>query len=169
MNIVNISFAFGDGLGIASSALVGQNLGAKRADIAIIYGKSTQRISLTVGIIFTFIFVLGKSFLVSLFTNDAAVIAAGVNIMLIIALTSPIMTSNVVISGSLRGAGDTKFVAYTSFISIGILRPGATWLFCYPLGMGLIGAWFAFSADQCLRFIINYARFLKGDWTKIKI
>lgn len=169
MNIVNISFAFGDGLGIASSALVGQNLGAKRADIAIIYGKSIQRISLTVGIIFTFIFVLGKSFLVSLFTNDVAVIAAGVNIMLIIALTSPIMTSNVVISGCLRGAGDTKFVAYTSFISIGILRPGATWLFCYPLGMGLIGAWFAFSADQCLRFIINYARFLKGDWTKIQI
>lgn len=169
MNIINISFAFGDGLGIASSALVGQNLGAKRPDIATIYVKSIQRIALSVGFIFVIAFVFGRSFFVSLYTNDAAVIAAGANIMLIVALTSPIQTSNVVISGSLRGAGDTKFVAYTSFLSIGIVRPAATWAFCYPLGLGLVGAWFAFATDQSLRFIINYARFLKGSWTKIKI
>ena len=29
MNILSLSFAFGDGLSIAASALVGQNLGAK--------------------------------------------------------------------------------------------------------------------------------------------
>ncbi len=44
MNILTISFSFGDGLGIASSAMVGQSLGAKRGDIATIYGKSLQRI-----------------------------------------------------------------------------------------------------------------------------
>ncbi len=104
-----------------------------------------------------------------LYTNDSAVIAAGVDIMLIIAATAPIQMSNVVISGSLRGAGDTKFVAITSFISIGIVRPLATWLFCYPLSFGLMGAWFAFATDQILRFVINYSRFLKGSWTKIKI
>lgn len=169
MNLVNMSFAFGDGLGIASSALVGQNLGAKRADIATIYGKSLQRISLSIGVVFIFVFVAGKTVLVSLFTNDVNVIQAASSIMVLIALTSPIMTTNVVVSGSLRGAGDTKFVAYTSFVSIGLVRPGATWLFCYPLGLGLIGAWVAYSLDQCLRFAINYARFLKGDWTKIKI
>ncbi|MEG0691965.1 MAG: MATE family efflux transporter, partial [Oscillospiraceae bacterium] len=38
MNIINLSFAFGDGLGIASSSLVGQSLGKKRADEAIVYG-----------------------------------------------------------------------------------------------------------------------------------
>lgn len=169
MNLVNISFSFGDGLGIAASALVGQNLGAKRPDIASVYGKSLQRISLMVGIVFIFIFALGKAFLISLYTNEADVIAAGADIMLLIAVTSPILTSGSVISGSLRGAGDTKFVAYTSFVSIGILRPGATWLFCYPLGFGLMGAWIAYSADQVLRLIINYARFLKGGWTKINI
>lgn len=169
MNIISISFAFGDGLGIAASALVGQNLGAKRADIATIYGRSLQRIAVTIGLLFTIAFILGGGFLVSLYTNEQAVIAAGANIMVIIAFFAPIQTSNVVISGSLRGSGDTKFVAYTSFFSIGIVRPGATWLFCYPLNLGLIGAWFAFGADQMLRFVINYARFLKGKWTKIEI
>jgi len=169
MNIISLSFAFGDGLGIAASALVGQNLGAKRPDIATIYGRSLQRIAVTVGLLFTIAFLLAGRFLLSLYTNELAVIEAGAKIMIIIACFAPINTSNVVISGSLRGSGDTKFVAYTSFVSIGIVRPGATWLFCYPLGLGLIGAWFAFGTDQLLRFVINYARFLKGEWTKIKI
>lgn len=169
MNIVNISFAVGDGLGIAASTLVGQSLGAKRSDIATIYGKSLQRIALTIGLIFIFVFILGRYFFVSLFTNDTAVIAAGANIMLVIAATAPIQCSNVVISGSLRGAGDTKFVATTSFFSIGIIRPLTTWLFCYPLKFGLVGAWFSFGTDQALRLIINYARFRKGKWTEIKI
>lgn len=169
MNIISISFAFGDGLGIAASALVGQNLGAKRADIATIYGRTLQRIAVTVGLLFTLLFIFGGRFILSLYTSELAVIEVGSKIMIIIACFAPINTSNVVISGSLRGSGDTKFVAYTSFVSIGIVRPGATWLFCYPLGLGLIGAWFAFGTDQLLRFIINYARFLKGEWTKIKI
>lgn len=169
MNLMSISFSFGDGLGIAASALVGQNLGAKRPDIATIYGKSLQKIALTVGLIFIMAFILGRHFFVSLYTNDQAVIAAGAGIMLTIAAMAPIQCSNVVVAGILRGAGDTKFVANTSFISIGLVRPGATWLFCYPLGLGLIGAWFAFGTDQALRLIINYARFLTGKWTKIKI
>jgi len=89
--------------------------------------------------------------------------------MLTVAAMAPIQSSNVVVGGILRGAGDTKFVAITSFLSIGLVRPGATWLFCYPLGFGLIGAWFAFGTDQILRLFINYMRFLKGGWTKIKV
>ncbi len=169
MNIISISFAFGDGLGISASALVGQNLGAKRADIATIYGRTLQRIAVTVGLLFSLVFILAGKSIIGLYTNEQAVIEAGAAIMIIIACFAPVNTSNVVISGSLRGSGDTKFVAYTSFVSIGIVRPGATWLFCYPLGLGLIGAWFAFGTDQLLRFVINYARFLKGEWTKIKI
>jgi putative MATE family efflux protein len=169
MNIISISFAFGDGLGIASSALVGQGLGSKRKDMATIYGKTLQRIALSVGIIFVFIFATFGGYIVSFYSNDAAVIREGAKIMLIVAGTAPIQTSQVVISGSLRGAGDTKFVAITSFISIGLLRPGTTWLFCYPLGLGLVGAWLSFGTDQTLRLIINYWRFLKGKWTAIKI
>lgn len=169
MNILNISFAFGDGLGIASSALIGQSLGAKRPDMAIIYGKTLQRISMSVGFIFVFVFIIGRNFFVSLFSSDPSIIAMGAQILIIVAITSPIQTSQVVVTGCLRGAGDTKFVAITSFLSIGLVRPGATWLFCYPLGLGVLGAWFAFGADQTLRLIINLSRFLKGEWTKLKV
>jgi putative MATE family efflux protein len=169
MNILNISFAFGDGLGIASSALIGQSLGARRTDMAIIYGKTLQRISASIGVIFIFVFYFGRVFLVAMFTNDQEIITMGSKILTIVALTSPIQTSQVVITGCLRGAGDTKFVAITSFLSIGLVRPGVTWLFCYPLGLGVFGAWIAFGTDQSLRLIINLSRFLKSEWTKIRV
>ena len=40
MNIINLSFACGDGLGAAAAAMVGQNLGRGRSDISLMYGRS---------------------------------------------------------------------------------------------------------------------------------
>ena len=89
--------------------------------------------------------------------------------MLIVAAVSPLQISQVIISGSLRGAGDTKFVARTSFISILVIRPIITYILCYPLGLGLFGAWIALLLDQGLRLILNIIRFSEGNWIKIKL
>jgi Na+-driven multidrug efflux pump len=77
--------------------------------------------------------------------------------------------SQVVLSGSLRGAGDTKFVAAISFVCIVFIRPILTWAFCYPLGFGVIGAWIALTIDQMIRLGLSFRRFTKGEWTKKKV
>lgn len=169
MQIINISFAFGDGLGIASTSLVGQGLGMKRADIAVLYGKVGQRCALCVGVILSIIFVLLRKQLVGLFSTDEQVITMGATIMFIIAATTLSQTSQVVISGCLRGAGDSAFVALTSFISIGIIRPILSYVLCYPLGLGLVGAWIGLFFDQFLRLILNFIRFSGAKWTKIEL
>lgn len=169
MNVINLSFAFGDGLSIAASSLVGQSLGAKRTDMAIVYGKTGQRMAFAISTVLFFVFIFARDFLVGLFTDDPAIISLGAIIMIIIAFSTHAQTSQTVVSGCLRGAGDTKFVAMTSLISIGIVRPGLTWLLCYPVGMGLIGAWVALLVDQTLRLLINFGRFKSGKWTKIEI
>lgn len=169
MNIVNLPLTFGDGLGVGASALAGQSLGAKRPDMATIYSKTIQRIAFSIGVIILFVLLFGRFFLIGLFTDDSSIIEIGSNILIILALISPIQTITVVVGGTLRGSGDTKFVAYSSLISIGIVRPLTTWLFCYPLGFGILGAWLSFMSDQLLRFIINSWRFRTGKWTRIKI
>ena len=97
------------------------------------------------------------------------VIKMGVTIVILIAVSSPIQTSQVVISGSLRGAGDTRFVAVVSFISITVIRPILTWIFCYPMGLGLAGAWLSLIADQFTRLVFAFWRFTKGNWTTKKV
>jgi putative MATE family efflux protein len=167
MNILNLSFCFGDGFSIAASSLVGQNLGAKRSDMSIIYGKVGQRLAFIVSSLLVILFIGGRNLLVSLYTDSPEVIALGSGILIIIALTTHAQTSQVVISGCLRGAGDTLFVAITSMMSVTIIRPLLTFLLCFPVGLGLYGAWIALLVDQMFRLILNFARFTSGKWTKI--
>lgn len=166
MQIQNMSFTFADGLSIASSSLVGRSLGAKRPDMAIIYGKTSQKIGLVISFALFAIIISGRYFFTGLFTQTESVIKLCVPIMILIAVSSPFQISQVVLNGSLRGAGDTKFVAAISFVSIMFVRPGLTWLFCYPMGFGLIGAWMSLVFDQILRLTLAFKRFTKGEWTK---
>jgi len=169
MNIVMLSFGFAEGLGIASGALVGQNLGAKRADMAMIYGKVCQRIGLTLSTIMSFVFIFGRRGLIMMFTSEEEIIATGSYLILILAVVTFAQISQLTISGALRGAGDAKYVAFVALITIGILRPGLAWLFAFPLGMGLIGIWLAFLVDQAIRLTLNYARFSTAKWTHIRL
>ncbi len=169
MNILTLSFCFGDGLSIAASALVGQNLGAKRPDLSIIYGKTGQRLAFMISCIIFFIFIFGRTFLVSLFSDEAVIITLGANIMILAALGTHFQTSQVVLSGCLRGAGDTGFVAITSLISVALVRPLLTYLLCFPVGLGVYGAWVALLLDQCFRFVTSYYRFSSGKWTTIAL
>jgi len=169
MNILSLSFCFGDGLSIAAAALVGQNMGAKRPDLSIIYGKTGQRLAFMISCIVFLIFIFGRTFLVSLFSTDITIIVLGANVMILAALGTHMQTSQVVLSGCLRGAGDTIYVAITSLISVAIIRPALTWLLCFPVGLGLYGAWIALLVDQCFRLISSYRRFSGGKWTGIAL
>lgn len=169
MNILSLSFSFGDGLSVAASSLVGQSLGAKRQDLAIIYGKVCQRIGLCISLGLMVLFFVFRRYMMMAYTTDAEIIRMGMDIIIIIGFTTTLQISQVVIMGCLRGAGDTKFAAIVSLISIGIVRPGSAWFFCYPLSLGVFGAWISVFFDQCMRMLLSYWRFSRGNWTKLKL
>lgn len=169
MNLISFSFAVGDGFSIASSSLVGQSLGAKRPDMAQLYVYVTSKIAAFFAAAIFLLFLLARGPLMMLYTTDPEVIDIGKNIMIILAVSVPFQIMQVIITGCLRGAGDSKYVARTSFISIAAIRPILSWVLCYPVGWGVIGAWIGLLADQMLRMILNYARFATGKWTKIKL
>lgn len=169
MNVINLSFCFGDGLGVAAASLVGQNLGARRPDKAIIYGKTGQRMSFIISTFLFFLFILARRPIIMLFNTEEHIVSLGAVIMVIIAFTTHVQTSQTVYLGCLRGAGDTKFVAMISFISVAVIRPVLAWILCFPVGMGLMGAWVALFADQTMRYLLSKMRFNSGRWTKIEI
>ena len=169
MNIMSISFSVGDGLSIANTSLVGQSLGAERSDMAIIYGKVAQRIGLVLAVIVSASITLFRAQLMGLFSSEAAVIAAGEIPLIFLSVTVLFQIVQVIIIGSLRGAGDVKFVALLMLISVTIVRPMLTWILCYPLNLGLPGAWMSVLLDQFTRYLVSYLRFRKAAWTRIKV
>ena len=112
---------------------------------------------------------LGRFWFPSLFTDDQYIIAMTASVLFILALIQPIQTSQLVMAGCLRGAGDTRFVAVTMLLTITIARPLASVILVFWLNMGLAGAWLAVVFDQILRLFLLTGRFAQGKWTEIKI
>ena len=169
MNMMHMSFTFGDGLSVASVTLIGQSLGRKRPDMAKIYGSVAQRIGLICAFVVAAVyFFFGKEFF-RLFTEEQVILDYGALIMRILSIMLFFQIEQVVQFGCLRGAGDTRFTAMVSLISVTCIRPGMSWLLCYPLGLGLIGAWLGTFCDQLVRFCMSFVRFRKGRWTQLRL
>lgn len=167
MQMMSISFSFGDGLSIANTSLVGQSLGRKRPDMAMIHGKVSQRIGMMLAIGVSLFITLFRVPLMSMFTSDAAVISEGSIPMMILSVTVLFQIPQVIVIGSLRGAGDVKFVAMLMLLSVSIVRPFLAWTLTAPFG--LLGAWIALLIDQLTRNLVSSWRFKQAKWTKIQL
>lgn len=169
MNVITISFAFGDGLSVAAVSLVGQSLGEKRPDLAKVYGGFCQRLGFLCSAAVAFVYVIFGRDVFRLFSSDAEILDYGSMIMDFVAVIVFLQVSQVIFSGCLRGGGDTRFVALVSLISVACIRPLSGWIFVYPLNLGLLGAWMGLALDQGIRLMLTMWRFKHDQWLKIKI
>ena len=147
MNIMSLSFAFGDGLQSAAVALIG-------AGIAVCLVA---------------IYLFGGRWLYSLFFEEQHIIEIGVSIIHVIIFVVIFQICQVIYMGCLRGAGDTLYTAVASMISVTFICTIVSYLGGYTLGLGIVGIWFGVLADQMSRFIFATIRFKQGKWVKIKI
>jgi len=164
MQLMVLSFTFADGIGAATTSLVGQNLGKNRPDLSIMYGKIGARLALVCAAILSILCILFRFQFPSIFNSNQTIIQTSANLILILAIIMPFQTTQLVMGGSLRGAGDTKYVAFTMLVSVGILRPLVGFIFTFPLGFGVIGAWVAIIFDQVARLLMLTTRFISGKW-----
>lgn len=169
MNIMGLSFSFGDGLQSTAVALIGYSLGAKNPELAKKYGGICRYIGGCISVVLAVLYFVGGGLLYSLFFEEATIVALGVDIMRVIGLIVVLQISQVIYMGCLRGAGDTLFTAIVSTISVTIMRTAGSYFFCYVMGWGIVGIWMGVVADQVTRLVLASARFKQGKWMSIKI
>lgn len=169
MNVMSLSFSFGDGMQVAAVALIGQSLGEQNPEMAKLYGKICQRMGNVISVILSVFYLFCGHFLFSLYFKEEHIIAMGVMIMKIVMIIVLLQIAQVIYMGCLRGAGDVLFTTVASTISVTLVRPLFSYLFCYVMGMGIIGIWLGVVSDQFCRFVLTTWRFKSGVWTKVKI
>ena len=169
MNIMALSFAFGDGLQATAVALIGRSLGAGDPDLAKEYGRTCRLIGAVIAVCLVAIYYFGASGLYHLFFTEDHIVAIGVQIMHVIIFVVIFQICQVIYMGCLRGAGDTLYTAVASMISVTFIRTIISCLCGYTLGWGIIGIWMGVLGDQVSRFIFATVRFKQGKWVKIKI
>ena len=169
MNIQAMSFMNGQAFSVSATSLVGQSLGKKRADMANAYASRTRRVAMTVSLFLALIFFFFGRNIVGLYTKDAQVIAQGGQILMLVAFIQPFQSSQFILTGVLRGAGDTRATAVIIFLTVLLVRPGLAIFNINVLGLGLIGAWIALALDQMLRSFLVLLRYNSGKWKGIRV
>jgi len=163
-NIMRFIFMVSLSIGQAIQILVGYLVGSKRADEAKKRTLTSLRFSVIVTFGIAIAFSIFRESLIRIYTNDPEVIAIAGSLVLMTMILEPSRAFNIILGSALRGAGDYKFP-----ISIGIVFMwGVSVNLAYFLGirwgMGALGVWIAFTADESLRGALMLWRWLSGIW-----
>lgn len=169
MNLLALSFAFGDGLQVTSVALIGRSLGQNNPELAEEYGKTCRVLGMVIAVCLSAAYLLGGRWLFSMFFREKEIVDLGVGIIRVMILTLLFQISQVIYMGSLRGAGDTLYTAIVSTVCVTLIRTAGSYFFCYVMGWGIAGIWCGILADQIGRYVMSSARFRQGRWKQIKI
>ena len=160
IGITALSFSFLPGIGfaIAATTLVGQSVGAHRIE----EGAAAARIAawwavLWMGLIGLILFVFATPTM-DYFSDDPGVIHIGASALRAIALAQPIWAVGIVMSGAIRGTGNTRYP-----LLIGSLGMWASVLLAYVIletfGGGLAGAWITFCFTSPITSTLTWLRF----------
>jgi putative MATE family efflux protein len=169
MNIMGLSFSFGDGMQMAAVSLIGQSLGQEKPEMAKKYGSICQAMGVSIAIVLSVLYLVFGRMIFEMFFTEVEIIDIGVTIMKLMVIIVLMQLPQVIFMGCLRGAGDVVFTTIASTISVTILRPLASFVFCYTLGFGIVGLWLGVVADQFVRLALTTWRFSSGVWTKVKL
>ncbi|MCL2093602.1 MAG: MATE family efflux transporter [Treponema sp.] len=169
MNIHQMTFMNGQAFGVSATSLLGQSLGRKRPDQGKALVQLCRRYALITSLCFSLGLVIFGRQLMGLYTDDPAVLSAGAALLWIVAILQPFQSSQQVLAGALRGAGDTKAVAICIFIGLVVIRPVFSFVMVNWVGLGLIGIWLALVCDQGTRSLYTMYRFISDKWVTLKV
>jgi len=168
INISSLTFTPGQAFGMAATTMVGQSLGAKHPDVAEKAGLVARRMGLIIALAIAIVLFFFGYDVALLYVDDPEVARAAANALKILAIMQPMQSTQFILAGALRGAGDTRWPLYSTAIGIWGIRVVLVHVFI-AMGMGLMGAWVAQLCDQAFRAVFIYTSYKSGAWKHSKV
>ncbi len=156
------------GLGIATTSMVGNDVGAGRFDLASRSTATAFALGATITGFFTLSFLIAPNFFLDIYAlrnpeEFERIRSLAVTSLRFIALYLLFDAANVVFSSALRGAGDAKFIMRVTLsvasVSLSVIFGGALFF-----DRGVNWCWTFLTVYIILNASIFAARFLQGGW-----
>jgi putative MATE family efflux protein len=139
----------GYGIAGAASTIIGQSIGARRADLTKRLGRLSTFLGVAIMTVGGFVMYLLAPSMISLLSPDPQIQEMGTQILRIEAFAEPLYAASIIATGVFRGAGDTVVPSVINLISMWCVRiPLAAFL---AAGFGLAGVWTAMAFELCVR------------------
>lgn len=165
--VENMGSLPGFGFAVATTALVGQALGALDPELAARSVWAALRPCVMVMGTMGLLALLLPHLLLGIFVADQHVLSAGSLAIRVSCLTLPTSAIAFIFNGALRGSGDTKFPV--------VVRAAGTWGIRLPVALLLIpalalpGARLAMALDFSIQGSLSYWRFRSGHWRRARV
>jgi putative MATE family efflux protein len=161
-----VVFALLPSWGVANSAatLVGQNLGAGRADRA---ARSVWTAALY-NVFFLFavgaFFVVGAELLIGVFSSEVAVLAHGADCLRVVSYGFVFYGLGMVVVQGFNGAGDTLTPTAINVVAYWLVQVPAAYALAHGAGLGPHGVFIAVAGAESLLTVIAVVIFCTGRW-----
>ena len=158
------------GIGSALTAAVGKAIGADRKHIAIKQTGICMKIALAYMGLIGLCFFVFRDPIMKFWSSDVKVIEAGINLLICAAIYQCFYAARIIYSGSLRGAGDTVWLAGMSATgAIVILGLGGFLISEFFPQLGALGPWLGATLSVIAVGLANRWRFKSNRWQKIDL
>jgi len=153
------------GFAIATTTLVGQNVGARKIKRAEKVGNLSTGIAffgLTgIGIL---LFIFAENLTAFFVPNEPTVIQNGALFIKIMAPSFGLLGVQQILNGVFNGAGFTKASMMISMLSLWVIRFPLAYVLAYKTPLGYEGIWWAFPASNLVAAIVAFVYFKMGYW-----
>jgi putative MATE family efflux protein len=164
MQVVTVGLLFGLATGLSVEVLVGHLIGAGRLHEAHALVRRALARGLAVSVGVALLAALAAPRLMTLFTADDHIIRSATTLLWLTVLLEPGRTFNLVVINALRAAGDARYPVLAGAASMLLVLAGGSWLLGSFFGLGLVGVWLAYIADEWLRGLLMWRRWAQLKW-----
>lgn len=164
MQVMYFILVFGMAVGFASEILVGHLIGARQLHAAHALVRRSVSYGLMVSTGVALLAALCGPWLMRRFTQDENIVSQASTLLWIAVLLEPGRTFNLVVINALRATGDARFPVMAGIASMIFVMAGGAWLLGDVMGLGLVGLWIAYAADEWLRGLMMCARWWWHGW-----
>ncbi len=152
-------------IGIGLLTVAGQCIGAGRVDEAKKYTKQFCLISEITLLIMSALILSVTPFVTRVAGMTAESAKLTFELLIIISVTKCLIwVLAFTLPNGMRAAGDVRFSATVSALSMWIFRVCGSWILCRGFGVGLIGVWIAWFSDWACRLVVYVWRYRSGKW-----
>ena len=160
----------GAAISLALVTVVGQCMGAGETGQAELNAKKLTAASFAMmAVVSAAVFFLAEPLAGMFNLSEGAIDIAAAILRSMLLYNILFWSPSFALPNALRAAGDVRFTMLVSVISMWLCRVALSYLFVGPMGMGVLGVWYAMYADWVVRALIFTWRFLRGGWKKLRV
>jgi Na+-driven multidrug efflux pump len=165
----SFSFLPGFAMGTAAGAVAGQYLGAGNVRLARRAIWACTWVGMAIMGSLGIIFMTSGEFLTALISREAVHLETVPQCLFICGIVQIFFAMAMVVRNGLRGVGDTMWILWITIFSCYAIRLPLAYYFGVHLEMGLPGIWIGLCVELVTRGLFFLARFIWGDWAKLRV